>query len=210
MIRIIIADDHTIVRRGLCQIVADEPGMEVAGEAANGQELLDLLREQTADVVVLDITMPVMNGLNALKELKQNFPALPVLVLTVHGEEQFGLRAFRAGAAGFLSKESTPTELVKAIRAVVKGGTYASLSLAERLTDELGILNDLPPHQHLSDREYEVLQLLGSGKTVSQIAANLTLSVKTISTYRVRILEKMRLHNNAELIEYVIRNRLAG
>jgi DNA-binding NarL/FixJ family response regulator len=210
MIKILIADDHAIIRRGLTQIVSGEPDMEVVGEAENAQEALDFCRREHCDVVVLDINMPGRSGLDVLKEVRQERPRLPVLVLSVHPEEQYGVRVLKAGAAGYLTKESAPEQLVQAIRRVYRGGKYVSESLAEKLVFELGNDGDQPPHSALSDREYEVMLMIASGKTVGEIAGVLSLSVKTISTYRSRILTKMNRKNNAELTYYVIQNRLLG
>jgi DNA-binding NarL/FixJ family response regulator len=208
MIKILIADDHAIIRRGLMQIVSEEPDMEVAGEAENAHQVLELVRAKPCDLVVLDINMPGRSGLEILSELKQEKPKLPVLVLSVHPEDQYGVRVLKAGAAGYLTKESAPDLLVRAIRKVHRGGKYISESLAERLVFELGTEADGPLHASLSDREYEVMVLIASGKTVSEIAGKLALSVKTISTYRARILQKMNMRTNAELTHYVIHNQL--
>ena len=208
MIKILIADDHAIIRRGLCHIVAGEPDMDVVGEAENAQQTLDFVNRQHFDVVVLDINMPGRSGLDVLKEIKQERPSLPILVLSVHSEEQYGVRVLKAGAAGYLNKESAPEQLVKAIRKVYRGGKYVSESLAEKLVIELGSDSDQPPHESLSDREYEVMRLIASGKAVGEIAGLLSLSVKTVSTYRARLLRKMNLKNNAELTFYVIQNQL--
>ena len=210
MIRILIADDHAIVRRGLKQIFAEEAGMTVAGEAQNAQEVLDLVRKQNWDVVVLDIAMPGRGGLDVLKELKQEFPQLPVLILSMHPEDQYAIRALKAGAAGYLTKESAPEELVNAIRKVMLGGKYVSASLAEKLALALDTDTSKPPHETLSDREYQVMCLIASGKTVGEIADELSLSVKTISTYRARILEKMNLKSNAALTHYAVQQRLVS
>lgn len=210
MIRILVADDHAIVRRGLRQIVADESDMEVVGEAQTTQEILDLARQEEWDVIVLNISMPGRGGFEALKALKQTHSKRPVLVLSMYPEDQFAVRAFRAGAAGYMTKESAPEELVQAIRKVVRGGKYVSPSLAEKLAAELGEDTERPPHEALSEREYHVLCLLASGKTVTQIAAEMSLSVKTISTYRVRLLEKMRMKTNAEVTRYAIEHRLVA
>ena len=210
MIRILVADDHAIVRRGLRQIVADESDMQVVGEAQTTQEILDLARQEEWDVTVLNISMPGRGGFEALKALKQTHSKRPVLVLSMYPEDQFAVRAFRAGAAGYMTKESAPEELVQAIRKVVRGGKYVSPSLAEKLAAELGEDAERPPHEALSEREYHVLCLLASGKTVTQIAAEMSLSVKTISTYRVRLLEKMRMKTNAEVTRYAIEHRLVA
>jgi len=208
MLRILIADDHAIVRQGLKQIVAETRDIVVAGEASNGQELLDKIRVDDYDVVVLDITMPVRNGMDVLKQLRSERPRLPVLILSIHSEEQYASRALRAGASGYLTKESAPDELVIAIRKVSLGGKYISSSLAEKLAFELEIGREQTPHERLSDREYQVMCMIASGKTVTEIAQELSLSEKTISTYRSRILEKMKMKNSAELTYYAIKNQL--
>ncbi len=210
MIRILVADDHAIVRQGLRQIVADESDMEVVGEAQTAQEALDLAQQREWDVIVLNISMPGRGGFEALKALKQTHSKRPVLVLSMYPEDQFAVRAFRAGAAGYMTKESAPEELVQAIRKVVRGGKYVSPSLAEKLAAELGEDAERPLHEALSEREYHVLCLLASGKTVTQIAAEMSLSVKTISTYRARLLEKMRMKTNAEVTRYAIEHRLVA
>jgi len=207
MIRILIADDHPIVRRGLRQILADEPDLTVPGEAQNGQEVLQLLHLEW-DVLVLDINMPGRSGLDVLHEVKERCPNLPVLIMSIHSEEQFGVRALKAGASGYLTKESAPEELVKAIRKVNGGGKYVSPALGEQLAAALQSGADRMPHDALSNRESEILCLIASGKTVTEIAEHLILSVKTVSTYRARILEKMKLHTNAELMLYAMQNRL--
>lgn len=208
MIRILIADDHAVVRRGLKQIVADTPDIVVAGEASNGQEVLDRLLKADYDVVLLDITMPGSHGLDLLKELKSRKPGLPVLVLSMHPEDQYAVRALKAGASGYVTKESAPEELVAAIRKVTDGGKYVSSSLAERLALEKATGVSGPRHEVLSERELEVMLMIASGKTVSQIAAELWLSAKTVSTHRSRILEKMGIKNNVELAHYAIQNQL--
>lgn len=210
MIRILIADDHIVVHRGLRQILGDEPDMSVVGEALNAQEVLALVRKRDWDVVVLDISMPGKSGLDIIEELKQERPNLPVLILSMHPEDRYAVRALRVGAAGYLTKESAPEELVKAIRKVVTGGRYVSPSLAERLAFVLSANSEQPPHETLSNREYQVLCMIGSGKSVGAIAVELSLSVKTISTYRARVLEKMTLKNTSELIHYALQNRLVG
>src|SRR5712692_2893716 len=208
MIRTLIADDHEVIRRGLRQILQDTSDMQVTGEAASGPEALDRVRDDSYDVVVLDITMPGRSGFDVLKELRVERPGLPVLVLSMHPEEQFAVRLLKAGAAGYLNKESAPEELVKAIRKVVAGGRYVSPTLAEKLAFEIDACSDRLAHETLSDREFQVMRMMASGKTVKEIAAELALSVKTISTYRARILVKMNLRTNAELIHYAIQNQL--
>ena len=208
MIKILIADDHPIVRQGLKQILSEEPDIEVVGEAQNSQEVLELVRKQHWDIVILDITMPGRGGLDVLKELKHERPKLPVLMLSVHPEDQYAVRALKAHASGYITKDSAPEELVKAIRKILRGGKYISLTLADKLAFDLETETEKPLHDTLSDREYQVMMMIASGKTVSQIAEELSLSVKTIGTYRTRILEKMKLKTNAELTHYVFKNKL--
>jgi two-component system, NarL family, invasion response regulator UvrY len=208
MIKVLIADDHAVVRQGLRQILMETADMQVSGEAASGPEALDRARGEDYDVMVLDITMPGRSGFDILKELRGEKPKLPVLVLSMHAEEQFAVRLLKAGASGYLNKESAPEELVKAIRKVVSGGRYVSPALAEKLAFEIDADSDKLLHESLSDREFQVMRMMASGKTVKEIAAELSLSVKTISTYRARILDKMNLRTNAELIHYAIQNQL--
>jgi two-component system invasion response regulator UvrY len=196
------------VRQGLKQILGDTPEMLVAGEATNGQEVLDKVRAEPWDVVVLDISMPDRSGLDILKQLRSERPKLPVLVLSMHSEDQYAMRVLKAGASGYLTKDSAPDELVKAIRKVVSGGRYVSSFLAEKLAFEIGTDSSRLPHETLSDREFQVLRLIAAGKSVTEIAAELYLSVKTVSTYRARMLEKMNLGTTAELIHYAMQNHL--
>ena len=207
--KILIVDDHAVVRRGLQQIVLDEYKDLVFGEATNGQEALDMLWRQNWDVMVLDISMPGRSGLDVLKEIKKEKPDIPVLVLSIHPEDQFAVRVLRAGASGYMTKETAPEELVTAINKVINGGTYVSPSLAEILAQDLQRdTSEISVHRRLSDREYEVMLMIASGKAVSEIADELSLSVKTISTYRARILDKVHMSSNAELTRYAIKQGL--
>ncbi|GIV57739.1 MAG: DNA-binding response regulator [Rhodothermaceae bacterium] len=208
MIRILVADDHTVVRRGLVQIISETMDLKVTGEAATAADVLSLVRSQPFDVVVLDLNLPDQSGLDTLKQLKAEFPSLPVLVLSMYGEEQYGVRVLRAGASGYLTKEKTADELVKAIRKVAGGGRYVSAAMAESLLDLLDADPDLPLHATLSDREFQVMRMLAEGKSVSEIAEMLALSVKTVSTYRARVLEKMNMKSNAELARYALEHDL--
>lgn len=208
MINVLIADDHPIVRQGLRQILSETSDMAVAGEAVSGQETLTQVRAGGWDVLVLDITMPDRSGFDILKDLKYEQPDLPVLILSIHAEEQFAVRVLKAGAAGYLTKENAPDELIKAIRKVVSGGKYISRTLAETLAVGLDADSDRPPHETLSDREFQVMQLMASGQTLADIAETLSLSPKTVSTYRTRLLEKMDLRTNADIIRYAVENGL--
>jgi two-component system invasion response regulator UvrY len=208
MIKILIADDHAIVREGLKQILSESPDLVVVAEASTGQEVLEKIGKNDLDLVVLDIAMPGRGGLDILKEIKSQRPRLSVLMLSMYPEEQYAVRVLKSGASGYLTKESAPAELVKAIRQISQGKKYISPSLAEKLAIDLEISPDRPPHETLSDREYQVMCMIASGKTLREIADGLSLSIKTISTYRSRILEKMNMKTNAELTHYAIKNRL--
>ena len=208
MIRILIADDHAILRRGLKEILMRELNGVICGEAENGHQALDQIQSRDWDLLILDITMPGRGGLDVLKNLKALRPRLPVLVLSMHPEDQYGKRVLKAGASGYMNKESAPEELMKAVRQLLGGGRYVSPALAETLASDLSQDTGRPPHESLSDREFEVLRKIASGKTVSQIAEELQLSVTTVSTYRARILEKMSLSTTAELMHYALRNHL--
>jgi DNA-binding NarL/FixJ family response regulator len=208
MINVVVVDDHAVVREGLKRIISENPGMAVSGEAGDGYEAMSVVKANPCDVVLLDITMPNKNGLDVLKQIRAESPRLPVLVLSMHAEDQYAIRVLRAGAAGYLTKESAPAKLVQAIRKVVRGGKYVSPTLAEKLVFDLDTDTDKVPHETLSDREFQVLCMIASGKTVGDIAEELALSVKTISTYRVRILEKLQMKNNAEITRYAIKQGL--
>jgi len=208
MIKILIADDHAIIREGLKQIVSETSDMVVADEADTGHAVLDKVRNNEYTVVVLDISMPGGDGLNILKQLKKEKPKIPILVLSIHPEDQYAVRTLRAGAAGYLTKESAPDELITAIRRVSGGRKYVSSFLAEKLAADLEGDSEKPLHETLSDREYQVMCLIASGKRVKEIAEELRLSVKTISTYRSRILEKLRMKSSAELTHYALKHGL--
>ncbi len=204
MIRVIVIDDHAIVRRGLRQILAETSDIELTAEAGSAADALTLVREKRFDVAILDLSLGGGSGLELLAELRRERPTLPVLILTVHPEDQYAVRAIKAGAAGFLNKESAPEKLIDAVRKVAAGGRWVSAELAETLAGA----STGPIHERLSDREFEILKALASGKTVSQIAQFLALSVKTVSTHRTRILRKMEMQTNAELMHYAVRNGL--
>jgi two-component system, NarL family, invasion response regulator UvrY len=208
LIRILIADDHAILRRGLKEILVRELEGAVCGEAGNAQEVLVQVQSGEWDLVILDVTMPGRSGLDIIKDLKAARPRLPVLVLSVHPEGQLGKRALKAGASGYLNKESAPEELIQAMRKVLDGGLYVSSELAEKLAMDLREDGGCPPHEALSGREFEVLRLIASGKTVTQIADDLHLSVPTVSTHRAHVLKKLKMTTTAELISYAVRNHL--
>jgi two-component system invasion response regulator UvrY len=208
MLRILLADDHAVVRQGVKQILAEAFAQATFGEAQNAHELLRLVGSERWDIVVLDLTMPGGNGLESLKQIKHDFPQMPVLILSMYPEDQYAVRTIRAGAAGYLNKESAPEELVKAIRKILHGGEYISPSVADELVMYARHDDDQPLHKHLSDREYQVLCLIASGKEVKEISTALSLSAKTISTYRARLLLKMNMKTNAELTYYAIQNTL--
>jgi len=206
--RILIADDHPLVRQGLKQLLAAEPDMEVVGEAKNADETLELARSLEWDVLILDYSMPGGNGLVVLKEIKRSYPRRPVLVLSMHPEDSIAISVLRAGAAGYINKECASEELTVAIRKAVSGGKYVSTSLAEKLALELEDGTRARPHESLSDREYRVMWMIASGKSITHIAEELFLSPNTISTYRIRILKKLKLEHNADLVRYAIKHRL--
>lgn len=208
MIRVLIADDHPIVRKGLKGLLLEESKSNQIGEAQNVQEVLDLSRSQHWDVVLLDISMPGGGGMEALKHLRQEQPKLPVLILSIHSEDEYAVRVLKAGAAGYLTKESLPDELHKAIRKVLGGGKYISDALAEQLADTLDRNVGEPAHAELSDREFQVMCMIASGKATGQIAKELSLSVKTIGTFRNRLFKKMKMKNDAELTRYALEHKL--
>ncbi len=208
MIRVLIADDHAVVRRGLREILSEAQDIVVAGEAASAPDVARLLASERYDVAVLDVNMPGTSGMELLSEVHRSYPSLPILVLTMDPEEQFGVHVLKAGASGFLNKESAPEKLVEAVRKLGNGGRWISAALAETLASVVAGGADGPLHQRLTGRELDVLRLLASGKTVSEAAKQLLLSVKTVSTHRTRILAKMNMKTNAELTHYAIKNRL--
>jgi DNA-binding NarL/FixJ family response regulator len=208
MIKVLVADDHAVVRRGLRQILSETDDLLVGGEATNAPEVIERVGKERWDVVILDISMPGGNGIDLIGDIRRVRPEARVLVLTVFAEEQYAIRAIRAGAAGFLTKESAPQKLVEAVRKVASGGRYVSPELAEALASLVAGDAHRAPHERLSDREFEVLKMIASGKTVSQVAEELGLSVKTVSTHRARILHKMGMRTNAELTHYAIRGNL--
>jgi two-component system, NarL family, invasion response regulator UvrY len=206
--RILIADDHAVFRRGVRETLREAFAKATFGEAETAEETLEFVRRSTWDLLILDISMPGKSGLDILEEVKRLRPRLPVLFLSMHPEEQYARRALKAGAAGYLTKESVPEELKAAVRKVAAGGRYVSVSLAERLAYDLRRRADTPAHELLSDREFQVLRMIGAGKTVKDIADELSLSVKTVSTYRSRILEKTGMRTTAELIRYALQEQL--
>lgn len=208
MIKILIADDHVLIREGLKKILKAANDIQVVGEAQNAREVFQSVKVELPDVVVLDISLPGKSGLELLKDLKMQYPKLPVLILSMHPEDRFAIRALKAGAAGYVTKETAAEELIKAIRKVFQGRKYVSPSLAEKLAFDLETDTGKPLHENLSDREYQVMCMIASGRTVRQIAKELYLSMSTINTYRARILEKMNMKTDAELIRYAVQNQL--
>lgn len=208
MIKLLIADDHPIVREGLKQIIRNAPDIVISGEANDGIEVLNEIKKENYDVILLDISMPRKNGIEILNEIRKEKIKSRILILSIHPEEQYAMRALKAGAYGYLTKDNVPNELISAIRKVSMGEKYISLSLADKLVDALKDGFDNHPHEALSNREYQVMLLLASGKSIQEIAKELFLSVKTVSTYKTRILEKMKMKNTFEIIYYAIKNRL--
>jgi DNA-binding NarL/FixJ family response regulator len=208
MIKILIADDHGIIRKGIKQILSRTSDIEVTAEASTGQEALEKIWTSHFDLVILDISLPGRNGLEILKQIKSQKPKLPVLILSMYPEEQYAVRVLRAGASGYLTKESDKNELIEAIRRIAEGKKYITPSLAEKLASELEPSNDKALHERLSDREYHILCLIAKGKSSNEIAEELALSVKTVSTHRARVLEKMGMKSNAELTYYAVQSKL--
>ena len=208
MIRVLIADDHAIVRHGLKQILAETDDLIVAGEAETGFQAIKMARQDTFDVILLDISLPDRNGIEVLSQIKKTHPRLAVLMLSMHTEHEFAIRALKAGASGYLNKQSAPVQLVTAIRQVAVGRKYISAALAEELANSLGGDTEQPLHEMLSDREFQTLRLIASGKSLSVISEELSLSPKTVSVYRARLLEKLDLRNNSDLTRYAIKNKL--
>lgn len=208
MIQVCIVDDHTMMREGIKKILSDIPSFQVVDETGTALELLDKLPDSTWDILILDMSLPDRNGIEVLKILKKEKPKLPVLILTMHDEDQYGFRAFKAGACGYITKDSPPENLLLAVEKVAKGEKYISPSLAEKLVSMIGTKDSHLGYESLSDREFEVLALIGTGLSISEIAAQLSLSVKTISTYRTRLLTKLGFSNNSDIIHYCIQNEL--
>ena len=208
MIKVLIADDHPVVREGLKQIISKDDDINIAGEALNCYEVIDLVQKEDWDVIVMDLNMPGKDGLELLKDLKALKPELPILILSVFPEEQIGVRTFKLGASGYMNKETAPKELVNAIKKIYNGGKYISAALAEKLVAGLEEGVDKNAHDLLSDREFQVLRFIASGKDVDEIAEELFISVKTVRTYRDRILEKLKLKNNVEIAHYALKNKL--
>ncbi|WP_175719173.1 response regulator [Burkholderia anthina] len=208
MIRVLIADDHALVRDGLRHILQNASGFDVVGEAQDSASTIALVRGNDANVLVLDLSMPGRNGVELIRQIKDERPALHILVLTMHAEQQYAVRAFRAGAAGYMTKESASAELVAALTKIAAGGVYVSLTMAEQFAQSLNEPTDLLPHQRLSDREFDVFRRVTSGESIAEIAQALCVSVKTVSTYKTRILEKMQMPNDTALVRYAMRHKL--
>jgi len=206
--RILVADDHAVVRHGLKQILTEAFPSAVCDEAASGEQTLALVQANSPSVVVLDMSLPDQSGLEVLRSIHRTHPRLPVIVLSAHPEEQFAVRTLKAGASGYLNKESAPEELVKAIRVALRGGRYVSPRLAEKLAFDLQVASGRPVHETLSDREYQVMLMIAGGISLKEIANRLSVSIKTVSTYRARVLEKLHVKSNAELVRYALQNRL--
>ena len=208
MIRVLVVDDHAVVRKGLVQILSDTENIRVVGEASNAADGVRMLRQTPCDVLLMDVSMPGKNGIEALKVIKEEFPQVRVLILSMYPEDQFGVRALKAGASGYLTKDSAPERLIEAMERIMSGKRYITTELAELLAESMGPASEIAPHHTLSDREFQTLRLIASGKKLSEIAETLSLSPKTVSVYRTRLLEKMKLSNNAELTHYAIKHGL--
>lgn len=208
MIRILIVDDHTIVRRGLKDILAEDPEFSVVGEAGTYEEMTELMGKKKIDVILLDLSLPDKNGLDIIEEVVAKKGTPPMLILSVYSEDHYGVRVLKAGASGFMNKEVAPTELLAAVRKVATGGKYVSAALAEKIAGRLYADADMAIHDLLSNREFQVMKMIASGKTLTEIGHELGLSVKTISTYRMRIMEKTRMHTNSELTHYAFQHKL--
>lgn len=208
MLRILIADDHAIIRKGLKQILVEEYPTAFIDEVGDAEAVLKKALKSEWDIIISDLSMPGRSGLDVVRDIKQNFPKIPVLILSIHPEEQYGVRVLRAGAAGYLSKEAAADELINAVKRVLLGRKYISPSIAEKMAEELDRDSDKPPHELLSDREFHVFKLLAEGKGVSEIAESLSLGITTVSTYRSRIISKMKLKTNADLTRYALENHL--
>lgn len=208
MAKILVGDDHPVVRKGIKQILIEDKNISFIGEACSPNEVMEMVKKQHWDAVILDITMPGRGGLEVTKELKREYPNLPILILSIHSEEQYGVRAIKAGAAGYMTKESAPEELVKALRRILGGGKYLSAKLTDMIAFGVQQNSTKPLHALLSDREYQVMQMIATGQTVSDIADKLALSVKTVSTYRSRIIQKLKVKTTAEIVRYALENKL--
>jgi len=209
-VRLLIADDHAVVRQGIRQILSDAPEVRIVGEACTGVEALELMRESDADLVLLDLSMPGLTGLDVVRQVRHERPTVRILVLSVHPEEQYAVRVMKAGASGYLTKDSAPEELITAVRCIASGHKYVTATLAERLAAEVEIGSDKLPHESLSDREYQVMLLLAEGLRVQDIAERLTLSAKTVSTYRTRLLQKMNMRSSTDVVRYALRHGLVN
>lgn len=210
MIRVLIADDHTIVRDGIKQLLAETDDLIVQGEACNGVELMQKVRDDHWDVLLMDLSMPGRNGIELIRYIKTESPKLPIVVLSMHTEDQYAVRTFQAGASGYLTKESASSQLVAALRKVACGGLYVSAKIAEKLAMGVMPSSENLPHENLSNREYQIFQMIAGGSKVSEIARALSLSVKTVSTHKTRILQKMDLHSTADLVRYALQHQLLG
>ncbi len=208
MISAFVIDDHSLVREGIKKIINDETDMEVVGESSDGLGVLELVRECNPDIIILDITLPHKSGLELLKDIKKEFKHLPVLILSMHPEDRYAIRALRNGASGYLTKESIPIEIVTAIHKIINGGKYISSSLGEKLAVSLETWSDKPLHDNLSDREFQIMLMIAAGKKVSEISEELLLGAATVNTYRARVFDKMGFSSNIELTHYVLENKL--